>query len=154
MSTFTIDSDVLIHLKNHYPRDVFPTIWDNFELLIEGAIVCICRFVQIEIQRGNDALIEWVDSLDGFVCDPTEAELELASVISNLFPGWVREDSNAADPFVIAHAKIKSHTVVSDENTASPSVAPQNQKLPSVAATQGVTVIKLLQFARQMNWSF
>lgn len=154
MSTFTIDSDVLIHLKDRYPRDIFPTIWDNLESLIDGALVCICRFVQIEIQRGNDDLIEWVDSRVGFVCDPSEAELAMASVISNLYPGWVREESNAADPFVIAHAKINSHIVVSDENAASPNVAPQNQKLPSVAATQGVTVIKLLQFARQMNWTF
>lgn len=154
MRSYTLDSNVIINLKNQYPRDVFPTFWENLELLIEQELVCICRYVQIELQRGHDDLIVWVKDQHDFVCEPSEEELILASEISNLYPGWVRESENAADPFIVAHAQVNTHVIVSDENHASSHVAPQNQKLPNVANAQGVESIRLLPFAREMQWSF
>ena len=153
MTTFTIDSDVLIELYRRYPKDIFPTIWSNFEALISEALVCICQFVRVEIARGTDSLIVWVDSIPNFICDVTDEEMLLAHEISNRFPGWLREMKNAGDPFIIAHAKINSHQVVSNEYPA-PNAEPQNQKLPSVALREGVIVLNLLEFARVHNWTF
>ena len=154
MRTFTFDSDVIIHFNVQYPRDVFPSLWENLEELIQRKLICICQSVQIELERGNDQLIEWVSSLGGFVCHATGDELILASVISNLYPGWVRETTNAADPFIIAHAELNSHVIVSDERRTNSNVSHQNQKLPNVADARGTESISLIPFVREMQWSF
>jgi hypothetical protein len=149
-----VQQTLLIGMQRNYPRDVFPSLWAALEAAIDAGQVCICNAVLEELERGTDDLHKWAKDYQGLLCEITQADVDLAVTISNAYPDWVREERNAADPFVVAHAANESRTIVTDESPAAANVAPQNQKVPSVAAGYGVSAIKFFEFARAERWSF
>jgi hypothetical protein len=152
--TYTLDTNILVYMQQRYPRELFPSVWDAVEALAGGGDACICEEIHEETKRGDDGLFEWAQSLSGFVCELTDTELALAGEISTRFPDWVREQKNAGDPFLIAHAREAQCDIVSDERRAGPGVADHNQKVPNVAEMYGVRCIAFLDLARELNWRF
>jgi hypothetical protein len=152
--TYTFDTTVLIGFGRNYPRDVFPTLWDTFEQSVDRGEVCACQAVLDELERGTDELYDWAKRYPHLVCDATQADIDLATEISSAFPDWVREDTNAGDPFVIAHAIVEDRTIVTDEKMAGRGVEPRNQKIPNVAAIYQVATIDFFGFARAEGWKF
>ena len=152
MSAYTIDTNVFIDLQRNYPRDIFPSVWESIEALVDQAEACICGEVLEEAKRGNDGLFEYLRDYDGFACETTEEELKVVAAIGVLYPDWVRQEQNAADPFVIAHASVQGRTIVTQENGAK--AGPSNPKIPNVAAGMGVTSLRLFDFVRAQGWTF
>ncbi len=56
-----------------------------------------------------------------------------------------------ADPFVIALARIRGSTVVTQET---PTGSPLRLKIPDVCGALGIPCINVLQFIRQQGWVF
>lgn len=152
--SFTLDTNILIRMTQQYPREIFPSVWEALEELIGARDACICDEVHEETKRGGDGLYDWASELDGFVCPIRLADMQLAAEISDRYPEWVRETMNAADPFLVAHAKVDGLTIVSDEREAGPNVTPKNQKVPNVAKTYRVPCIKFFDLARELEWRF
>lgn len=150
----TLDTNILIYLQNRYPRDIFASLWDLIEAEALSGDACICEAILDELERGGDDLPKWAKSLTSFVC-PTSAE-ELATVkdIGDEYPGWVREDKNAGDPFIIAHGKAEDRIVVTDETPKGPNTADKNQKIPNIAANYGVSCYTFFEYMRAQGWSF
>jgi hypothetical protein len=69
-------------------------------------------------------------------------------------PGWVQGQLNEADPFVIAHAKAESSTVVTEESRKGPGTVDKNLKIPNVADEHRVEVLKFFDYVRREGWSF
>jgi len=57
----------------------------------------------------------------------------------------------AADPFVIALARIRGCTVVTQET---PTANPMRPKIPDVCKVLGIDCMNVLQFIRQQAWVF
>jgi len=145
---------VIIGFGRNYPRDVFPTLWETFEESVDRGEVCACQAVLDELERGTDELHDWAKRYPRLVCNATQAEIDLAAEISTAFPDWVREETNAGDPFVVAHAVVENRTIVTDERPAGRGVEPRNQKIPNVAAIYDVTTMDFFEFARTEGWKF
>lgn len=154
MSPYTLDTNILVNMQRLYPRDIFPTLWDNLEMLVDVGWACICSEVLVELKRGGDDLHDWAADLPGFVCDLTAEEPATVAQISARHPDWVRGTLNAADPWLIAHAIAHQRTIVSEERQAGPGVEDRNQKVPNVAAENGVQCVRFFEFARTQNWQF
>lgn len=152
--TYTLDTNILIDMERKYPRDIFPSIWDALEDTIDEGEACVCPAVLEETGRGGDNLHTWAKGYPGFVCDITRDELVIAAEISDAHPGWVRETQNAADPFVVAHAKVESSVIVTEENRKGPNTEDRNQKIPNIADEHAVECIKFFEFARRRQWAF
>lgn len=151
---YTLDTSILVGMQQRYPRDIFPGVWDSLEEMVAAGRVCICYIVLEELKRGGDPLHDWAKGLDGFLCAPTQEEIALVDVISKRHPDWVSGTTNAADPWVIAHAATHKRGVVTEENRAGVGVADRNQKIPNVAAEVGVGSMKFFEFARGEGWEF
>jgi hypothetical protein len=154
MSRFTVDTNILINLNRHYPRDIFPGPWSAIETLIDEGRLCMCPDVLEELSRGGDDLHAWARRYDNFVCEVTEEEVMTVTQLSSLFPDWVRDDFNAADPWLVAHASAERRTIVSEEKRAGDNVSSKNQKVPNVGATLGVDTVNFFALARREAWSF
>lgn len=116
--------------------------------------MCICDAVLDELNRGTDDLHKWAKEYPSFVCPATQEDIDLAKNISDAYPDWVREDKNAADPFIVAHGSTSERTIVTDERAAGAGVQPQNQKIPNVANAYSVVCIDFFTWARGQGWSF
>ncbi|RQP08453.1 MAG: DUF4411 family protein [Microbacteriaceae bacterium] len=152
MSDYTIDTSILIGLTRRNPRDVFPSVWAPLEELIAGGRACICSEALDETSRGDDDLHDWALSQSGFLCPPGRVELELATQISERYPGWARLERNAADPFVISHSAVHARVIVTDERRAGPNTHPHNMKIPNVASDYGIETIGFVELARREGW--
>ena len=59
-STYIVDTSVLILLAQHYPKDIFASLWTSIEKLIEDGSILAPREVLKEIEQGgDDELIKW-----------------------------------------------------------------------------------------------
>ena len=155
MASYTIDTNVFIDLNNQIPRDLFPSVWENIEQLADENRACVCREVMEELARGGDDLHEWVSKhVDGAPCEADDSEVATVAEISRQFKGWVSGRKNEADPWVVAHAKRKSRTIVTNEGSGGPQRANHNQKIPHVASMQGVEALHFFDMARQEGWQF
>ncbi|PLC10811.1 hypothetical protein AUQ48_15920 [Kocuria flava] len=152
--SYTLDSNILINLVQRYPRDIFPGIWDSIEESVAQGDSCISQAVHREVDRGGDDLHEWADDLPGFVCLVTDEELATVAEIGAAHPGWVQGQLNEADPFVVAHAKHESSTVVTEEKRKGPGTHDKNLKIPNVADEHEVEVLKFFDYVRREGWSF
>lgn len=151
---YTLDTNILIGMSRLYPRDIFPAMWASLEAAVAEGDTCICETILREVHRGGDELHAWAKNLDGFVCPTTDEEFAVVAEIAAAHPGWVQEQTNEADPFVIAHAKLENSVIVTEENRKGPNTADQNQKIPNVADEHGVMAIKFFAYVRVKGWQF
>lgn len=152
--SYTLDTNILIGMIRRYPRDIFPSVWEALEETIDDGEACICPAVLDETNRGSDDLHMWAKGYPGFECAVTREELETAALISIAHPEWVRGAENAADPFIIAHAKAQSRVVVTEETRKGPGTLDKNQKIPNVADEFGVECKNFFDLARERGWTF
>lgn len=129
-------------------------MWTNIESSIEAGDSCICQAILVEIHRGGDDLHKWAKGLPQFVCVATDEELALVADISKTHPDWVQGQLNAADPFVIAHAKLEKSTIVTEESRKGPNTVDKNQKIPNIADEHGVDTMKFFDYVRENGWRF
>lgn len=151
---FTLDTNILINLMRQYPRDIFPGLWDSVEASVSSRESCICEAILRELKRGGDDLHRWAKDLQGFVCSVTGVELATVAEIGQAHPGWVQEQLNEADPFVIAHAKAEQSVIVTEENRKGPNTLDKNQKIPNIADEHSVDTIKFFDYVRANGWTF
>lgn len=151
---YTLDTNILIDLKNHYPEAIFPSLWQELEKLATLREVCVCQVVTVELKRGYDEVITWVNSLEGFVHNPSEEEMVLAKEIAEKHPEWVSGTQNYADPFVIAHAKIETRTIVTNETRKGVGFLDKNAKIPNIADEVDVSCLTFLDFLKEKQLIF
>lgn len=154
MNSYTMDANILIGLERNYPREIFGSLWMNIEGLIAQGRCCICPMVVAEVARGHDDLSSWAKSVSGFVHEHTAEEFETVTAITTDHPNWVRDQKNAADPFVISHAKFESSLIVSNERRKGTGVMDHNLTIPNVADEHGVKCIDFFELLRVENWRF
>ena len=152
--SYTLDTNILIGMIQRYPQEIFPSVWAALESTIDDGEACICPAVLDETNRGGDDLYNWAKSYPGFNCALTASEAVTVAAIAQAHPEWVRGEENAADPWVIAHAKEHSRVIVTEEKRKGPNTADRNQKIPNVADEHGVTCSNFFQFAIDRGWQF
>ena len=149
---YVLDTNVFINMQRHHPLDVFGSLWTKMADIIDDGIVISCGEVLDEISIGNDELIKWAKLRDGaFLMSGADVQRIVREILQK-YPDLVTgtRKANNADPFVIALAKQKGYTLVSDETWTGNG---QPVKIPNVCEVYGVRLIKFVDFLREVKIS-
>lgn len=155
---YVFDTNSLSSLKHFYP-DVFKSVWQGLDALVQQGQVISTREVWNEIQRGqpDPHVTGWLNNRKDLIfTTPTTPELQFVAEIFqvNHFQGLIGEQQRlkgtpVADPFVIACAKVRGGSVVTEEK-----LKPHAAKIPNVCDHFGIPCIDLKGFMQQQGWSF
>lgn len=149
---FCLDTSFLINgWTKRYSHSVFPTLWARIDSLINDGTVFVCQDVYLEIERRDDSLFSWVKERKKKLVEepPPEITAEMRLVMKQ-FPHFAAQGGSlgAADPWVIAHAKLAKATVVTDEDPAKtkPLKKTKSPKIPDVCEEIGLPWKTPIQF--------
>lgn len=154
---YVFDTSSIRSLQHFYPS-VFKTIWDGLDILIKQSTLTSTREVWNELERQNVSadVLAWAKQNKQIFTTPNSAELQFVAQILQIkhFQSLIGEQQRlkgtpVADPFVIACAKIKGGTVVTEEQ-----LKPNAAKIPNVCAHFNVPCIDLERFMQQQGWAF
>ncbi len=154
---YVFDTSSLSKLKHFYPG-VFKSVWQGLETLIENGELVSTREVWREMERGNNDQYTnaWFKKHKEIFTMPTAAELQFVAEIfqHKHFQMLIGEQQRlkgtpVADPFVIACAKVKGGTVVTEEQ-----LKPNAARIPNVCQHFKIPCINLETFMQQQGWSF
>ncbi len=154
---YVFDTSSLRSLQHFYPS-VFKSIWDGLDTLIKHQTLTSTREVWNELERQNVSadVLAWAKQNKQIFTTPNAAELQFVATIFQIshFQSLIGEQQRlkgtpVADPFVIACAKIKGGTVVTEEI-----LKPHAAKIPNVCAHFNVPCIDLEKFMQQQGWAF
>ncbi len=141
----------------YYPPDVFVGIVAGVDALISAERFIAPALVQEELQAvGTAGLIQWAENHAG-IFTPTAEVLAEAQMIQNQFTGLrdPRAEYEEADAYVIALAKMRGATVVTQETPAAEKRNPKRTHfIPDVCRELGIPCISLLGLMRREAWRF
>ena len=155
--TYVFDTSSLSQLKHFYPA-VFKTIWTGLDNMVQSGALISTREVFNEIERGepHPHVSQWLKARKQIFTIPTREELLFVAEIFKVphFRSLIGERQRwagtpVADPFVIACAKRRRGTVVTEER-----LKPNAAKIPNVCEYFGIGCINLEQFMQEQGWSF
>ncbi|MDH4129556.1 MAG: DUF4411 family protein [Spirochaetota bacterium] len=154
IKTYCIDTSAIIDpWRNRFPPDIFPSIWQEIDNLIINNQLKAPREVYNELENQDDEILEWAKNhKNNLFIDLDEYEQSLVIDILNKFPKLIDYNKTKpdADPFIIALAKSKGYTVVTMERPGSF----EYPKIPFVCKDYNVRCINILEFIRELGWSF
>jgi len=154
---YVFDTSSIRSLQHFYPS-VFKTIWGGLDTLIQQQNLISTREVWNEVERQNISadVLAWAKQNKQIFTTPSTPELQFVATIFQIahFQNLIGEQQRlkgtpVADPFVIACAKIKGGTVVTEEL-----LKPNAAKIPNVCAHFNVPCIDLEKFMQQQGWTF
>ena len=161
LETYSLDSDVLMTAaREYYAFDLVPAFWNS---LIDQAklrrVLSIDR-VKREIEQGKGELAAWANKHFHQFFESTASEdvLESFSHVMNWVQGERRfKDSEkarfaeGADGWLIAHAMVGGHTIVTLER---PQPKSMKVKIPDAAAQFSVTCVPTYEMLRKLGIRF
>ncbi|MEO9804778.1 MAG: PIN domain-containing protein [Reichenbachiella sp.] len=153
---YVFDTSPLADLFRHYYPSRFPTLWENFDVMIKAGEITSTREVLREIEDREDPLSEWAKSHEELFMMPNAQEAKFVSEIyrvahfqQNIELQKIYKGGKNADPFVIARAGVLGITVVTNEK-----IKPNAAKIPNICQHFDIGCINLEKFMEGENWKF
>lgn len=163
---YVFDTSSIRSLQHFYPS-VFRSIWDGIDSLAKQGELLSSREVLNELERQNISteVQQWVKDNKALFATPSAAELQFVATIFRVkhFQTLIGEQQRlkgmpVADPFVIACAKIKEGTVVTEEGWEHKAgklvLKPNAARIPNVCNHFKIPCINLEAFMEQQKWKF
>lgn len=151
---YSIDTSAILDAwVRWYPPDVFSSLWQNIERLIEDGSLRATEEVRVELEKKEDEVFRWAKGQDRLFLPLTQEVQIAAQEILTAFPRLVdsRKERSQADPFVIALAKVNNATVITGEKNVG---TPQKPRIPLVCNHFGIRCINMVKFIREQGWIF
>lgn len=153
-AAYSLDTSSLMNgQRDLLPPEVFPTMWQNLQAMIDrGEIRCV-DVVREELTRRDDDVAAWARGQQDLFL-PLGADIQLATRgVLAAHPELLGRGGgrNAADPFVIDLALCCGGTVVTEET---PRGRIDKPKIPDVCDALGVRWTSLVGFVREQGWRF
>jgi Domain of unknown function (DUF4411) len=155
---YAVDSSSLMDWQGRYfPTDVFTGLVERVEELIAAGRFIARALVKEEVGAvGTAGLIAWTENHAGIFV-PTAEVLAEAQAIQNQFAGLrdPKAEYEEADAYVIALARMRGGTVVTQETPAAEKRNPKRTHfIPDVCRELGISCISLLGLMRREGWEF
>ena len=154
---YVVDTSSFIVLKNYYPG-TFATLWARIDTLAADGTLVSVREVFNELQSYNDTdyIQDWAKQHKAIFAVSSNAELLIVQQILAI-PHFqaligtmaILKGTPVADPFLIAAAKVKGATVVTQER-----LKPNAAKIPNVCDHFDVPCLDLQGFMAAQGWAF
>jgi hypothetical protein len=149
---YCIDTSSLIAAwEERYPIDHFPKFWRFMDGAIQAGRIVAPRAVHDETKKKSEELHAWLNDRNQMFLDldePTQRELK-AILAKHQRLVAEKKQRFAADPFIIAVAKLQSLTIVTEER---PTGNMNRPNIPDVCNDYGLTYINLLRLIRAEGW--
>lgn len=150
---YSFDTSAFLDVSSRwYPRDVFPTVWQRLDELIQAGKLVAVDEVLRELERGDDDIFKWAKERNqAFHALDHDIQSAVQEVLSE-FPKLVdsRTGKSFGDPFVVAHAKCRSLTVVTGEMGGTA----MRPKIPNVCTHFGIRCISIVEMFRELGLKF
>lgn len=155
--TYVLDTSSFIVLGHYFPER-FPSFWQLFDTLVQSGRIISVREVkrELEHQATRAHLVDWIKRNPGCFKTPDSDETRFVAEIFKVphFQQLVGsrqrlQGTPAADPFLIAAAKIRGGSVITEEASK-----PHAAKIPNVCAHFGVGCLNLEELMAKESWSF
>lgn len=153
MAKYVFDSNIFINLQRRQPIDIYPSLWNKLGELITLGIIISSQEVYDEIAVGGDDLEKWAKShKEYFLPSDIAIQKEVRTILQN-YRGLVEggKKKNSADPFVIALAREKQCTLVTEEKRNGNKDTP---KIPDICDAYDIKCIDFVAFSREEKLSF
>lgn len=154
---YIFDTNSISHLKFFFPT-IFQSIWDGLAQMVQDGTFISTREVWNELQgwSRDEHPIPWLKAHKALFTTPLNEELRFVAQIlkEKRFQGLIEEKQRlkgtpVADPFVIACAKVRGGTVVTEEKWK-----PNSHKIPNICKHFDIPVTNLEGFMEQQQWRF
>ena len=153
MVTYSLDTSCLINAWNKlYQPDLFPSIWEHLDRLIQVETVVITEQVLFEIRKKDDDLSKWCAARKHLF---RAIDNPLQNCLSQLMKrhrriAAVGAGRNLADPFVIALAQTFDPilAVVTEEDKGKET----NPKIPYLCEQEGIRCTNFNGLLRETSW--
>lgn len=153
MSIYSFDTSAWLQCwARFYPRDVFPALWGRLEgMLDDGKIICSDEVLR-ELAKQEDDLTKWLRGKPETFVELSEDVQDATNEILARHPFIAKELARRthADPFVVAVAKVRGCTVVTQEDRGTQA----KPRIPYVCEAFDVPCIDVITFIRQEGWTF
>lgn len=163
---YVFDTSSIRALQHFYPR-IFKKIWVDLDSLVQTGNFVSTRevFNELERQAVSEEVLNWAKKHKTIFTIPAPAEQQFVAEIFRVkhFQGLIDAQHRlkgmpVADPFVIACAKAKNGTVVTEEGWLHPSqtltLKPNAAKIPNVCRHFKIPCVDLEEFMHQQGWTF
>ncbi len=154
---FCLDTSVFINGWNkRYRIDVFPSLWDEINRLLQSGVAFSCDEVYRELAYQDDALSSWAKERKAFFELPSEQTVLTYSELIHRFPNFAAQGGagNEADPWLIAHARLAGAIVVTDEQSASNPRSTKPPKIPNICEHLSLRWMTPIEFFAACKLSF
>jgi len=155
--SYIFDTSAFSQLFRNYYRGRFPTLWGQFDSLVQAGSITATREVAREIEDGPVATLrDWAKGQKPLFPSPAAEEGAFVSKIFAVrhFQQVIEQKKllkggKNADPFVIARAAVLEATVVTIEGK------PKNgAKIPNICEHFKIDCVSLEGFMEREDWSF
>lgn len=156
---YSLDTSALMDWQaRFYPTDVFTGLKTQIEGLVATGKLRAPQIVKEELEAvGTPSLKTWAKGQTGLFV-PLDPQLQYETRdIQARYPELtdVKSGHESADPWVIALAKLRGWTVISQETSAAEKhKPPKSYYIPDVCRDLGVPCINLLGLMRKEGWTF
>lgn len=159
MALYSCDTSIFIEAwTRHYRRATFPNVWKKMEELIEDGTFIASEEVLGELKKKVDDLYGWARKHRKMfvpVDEPIQIEVKaLLKAHRRLVDS--KKGRSGTDPFVIALAKLRSATVLTEEKSAlkpGMSIGTLNSpRIPDVCGALGIPCVTLADFFQQKGY--
>jgi hypothetical protein len=152
---YVFDNSPLSTLFRNYYRNRFPSLWRNFDALVnQGALVSTREAFREIMDAQITELRQWAENNQGLFATPTAAEGAFVAGIyavphfqQNIEQQKRLKEERNADPFVIARASVENRTVVTMEQFKAHAA-----KIPNICHHFGIRCMTLEEFMEAENW--
>jgi len=136
----------------YYPRDVFPSLWQNLEDSVSGCDIIASEEVYVEVQRKDDDLHEWMKQRKFMLIPANESIQRRVGDVLRTYPRLVDtlRGRSQADPFVIATAVETGSVVVTGESVGTAT----RPRIPFVCQQLGIRCITFLDMIRELKLTY
>lgn len=150
---YIFDSGPIIDFK-HYYEDVFVSLWDRFEDLIENGSIISSIEVFRELQQRDDDAAAIANKYKHIFLRPHIEEQKYVREILTNHSELIKFKNIAggapvADPFIIAQAIVNNATLITTEK-----FKPNAHNVPNICKEYGVNFLTLKDFFKQEDWRF
>jgi len=154
---YIFDTSSFSGMFKFYPKR-FPTLWGLFNELINDDKLISVDEVYMEIQSFDQQNRIWVEKNKSIFHPPSSDEGAFIQEIFKAKNGHFQQSIGdakllkggfCADPFIIASAKIKNGTVVTEEK-----LKPNGSKIPNICEHFQIACLNLEKFMEKENWEF
>lgn len=153
---YIFDTSPLSSLFRNFYRGRFPSLWQQFDSLIDNGEITSTREVSRELDRYGRVDEDWMRDNRAIFTTPTAQEVQFVRTIyrvshfrQNIELKKIQKGGLNADPFVVAKAAVNDGVVITLEN-----MQPNAAKIPNICDHFGIRCHNLEEFMEEEGWQF